>query len=47
MILQLLSTETHYELTARPKWHLDGPALSGYLLYSLVNPDAEIATTIT
>jgi len=23
--------------TARPKWRLDGPALSGHLLYSLVN----------
>jgi len=23
--------------TAGPKWRLDGPALSGYLLYSLVN----------
>jgi len=22
--------------TARPKWRLDGPALSGHLLYSLV-----------
>ena len=24
--------------TARPKWRLDGPGLSGHLLYSLVNP---------
>ena len=24
-------------LTARPKWRLDGPALSGHLLYLLVN----------
>ena len=24
-------------LTAHPKWRLDGPALSGHLLYSLVN----------
>jgi len=24
--------------TARPKWRHDGPALLGYLLYSLVNP---------
>ena len=24
--------------TARPKWRPDGPALSGHLLYSLVNP---------
>ena len=23
--------------TARPKWRFDGPALSGHLLYSLVN----------
>jgi len=23
--------------TARPKWRLDGPALLGHLLYSLVN----------
>jgi len=23
--------------TARPKWRLDGPALSGHLLYSLVH----------
>ena len=23
--------------TARPKWRLDGPALSGHVLYSLVN----------
>ena len=23
--------------TARPKWRLDGPALSGHLMYSLVN----------
>ena len=23
--------------TARPKWRLDGPVLSGHLLYSLVN----------
>jgi len=25
--------------TTRPKWRLDGPALSGHLLYSLVNHD--------
>jgi len=25
--------------TARPKWRLDGPALSGHLLYSPVNHD--------
>ena len=24
--------------TARPKWRPDGPAMSGHLLYSLVNP---------
>jgi len=23
--------------TARPKWRLDGPALSGHVLYSVVN----------
>jgi len=33
--------------TARPKWRLDGPTLSGYLLYSLVNHAYAIAITIT
>jgi len=34
--------------TARPKWRLDGPALSGYHLYLLVNPAyANTAITIT
>jgi len=34
--------------TARPKWWLDGPALSDYLLYSLVSHVyANIATTVT
>jgi len=33
-----MNSNTSIDLsTARPKWRLDGPGLSGHLLYSLVN----------
>ena len=32
-----LDSSTTNLSTARPKWRLDGPALSGHLLHSLVN----------